>query len=389
MSDASHVSSRTTSRSYCFTLNNPKIPPKAFHAALEGLRHYKGSVFQLEVGESGTPHYQGYIEFRSPVKWAGLKTLASGIHIEKRKGTSAEASDYCREVGEFKRVDTIALFLDSFPDSFPIPPETAEDFGPFEGGDLGSRPGQRNDLKGIVDCCREHGSLKRVAEEHPQAILRYSRGVAILCRQFRLRRTLPPRVILFYGVTGVGKTRYIHDHEDADELHIKEPGHKWFDGYEQQGAVVMDDFAGAASKMPAVQLLRLLDRYPVTVEVKGEVVPLLATRLYITSNYHPNSWYDWSKREETYRALARRIHQVVCYHDGLPYVADHKAFFEGRDGLGNSFEERWTGAMIDSDPRPMFGPRTDPDRMAPEFVFVPPDHPFFFRTSDDVFNNNQ
>jgi len=42
------------------------------------------------------------------------------------------------------------------------------------------------------------------------------------------------------------------------------------------------------------------------VEVKGGSVPLAATKLYFTSNIHPNLWYP-ELDPETYAALERRL----------------------------------------------------------------------------------
>lgn len=52
-------------------------------------------LFADEVGESGdTPHLQGYIESKTPVRWSGFR-LNPKIHWEKRKGTSAQNRTYC------------------------------------------------------------------------------------------------------------------------------------------------------------------------------------------------------------------------------------------------------------------------------------------------------
>ena len=42
-------------------------------------------------------------------------------------------------------------------------------------------------------------------------------------------------------------------------------------------------------------LLRILDRYPLLVPVKGNFVYLRHTRVIICSNFHPNQWYDMSR----------------------------------------------------------------------------------------------
>ena len=43
--------------------------------------------------------------------------------------------------------------------------------------------------------------------------------------------------------------------------------------------------------MRLTDLQRLLDWYPLWVEIKGGSLPMLATRYVITSNQHPADWY--------------------------------------------------------------------------------------------------
>lgn len=141
-----------TSRSYVFTYNNPPSNPLDFKASLEAAERIRYGIFQLEEGENGTPHYQGYLEFTTPTrmgaKW--LRTILPGAHLEKRKGSRKQARDYCKKE------------------------DTRKD-GPWEVGEWkAGGSGARNDLQGIIDSCKT-GSLKRVAEEHPEGILRYSK----------------------------------------------------------------------------------------------------------------------------------------------------------------------------------------------------------------------
>ena len=79
-------------------------------------------------------------------------------------------------------------------------------------------------------------------------------------------------------------------------------GGKWWDGYSGQETVVLDDFKDYA--MPLVELQRLLDWYPLWVEVKGGSVPMMAKRYVLTSNTSPDDWYI---RADPHRTVRRRI----------------------------------------------------------------------------------
>ena len=82
---------------WCFTLNN---------YTEEDLSSIK-SVFEVECdlivvgmeeGKEGTPHLQGYVEFKRKLRPLSLG-LNRGIHWEKSKGTRKQNFDYCRKQG--------------------------------------------------------------------------------------------------------------------------------------------------------------------------------------------------------------------------------------------------------------------------------------------------
>ena len=69
------------SKYWCFTLNNYKK---------EDINIISSKVLNYcigeEVGESGTPHLQGYIEFETKKRPLGVFKEYKNIHWEKRKG---------------------------------------------------------------------------------------------------------------------------------------------------------------------------------------------------------------------------------------------------------------------------------------------------------------
>lgn len=59
-------------------------------------------IWSLERGENGTKHIQGYCEFEAKKRQgAAQKALLprepTRVHVERRRGTAAEAADYCRK----------------------------------------------------------------------------------------------------------------------------------------------------------------------------------------------------------------------------------------------------------------------------------------------------
>lgn len=107
---------------------------------------------------------------------------------------------------------------------------------------------------------------------------------------------------VFWGVTGSGKSRRAWD-EAGMEAYCKDPRSKFWDGYQTHEHVVIDEFRGG---IDISHLLRWLDRYPVRVEIKGSSRPLLAKKIWITSNLAPPQWYP-DCDQQTLDALMRRL----------------------------------------------------------------------------------
>lgn len=63
-----------------------------------------------EVGESGTPHFQGFICFQDAKTFSAIKKLLpDGCHIEARKGTFQQAADYCKKDGDYFEAGTLPM----------------------------------------------------------------------------------------------------------------------------------------------------------------------------------------------------------------------------------------------------------------------------------------
>jgi len=109
-------------------------------------------------------------------------------------------------------------------------------------------------------------------------------------------------IVVYWGKTGVGKSRRSWD-EATLSAYPKDPNTKFWDGYQGQDNVVIDEFRGT---IDIGHVLRWFDRYPVIVEIKGSSVPLKATKIWITSNLHPSCWYP-TLDADTQAALMRRL----------------------------------------------------------------------------------
>jgi len=93
--------SRMTARAYCYTAYvKPALQIKTDTDTVKVLYH----VFGIEIcPTTKREHYQGYIEFSSPVRISRVKKFFNDntIHLEKRKGTSLQAINYCKKDGNY------------------------------------------------------------------------------------------------------------------------------------------------------------------------------------------------------------------------------------------------------------------------------------------------
>lgn len=167
--------------------------------------------------------------------------------------------------------------------------------------------GHRTDLDGVVQSIKRGADAAEIANEHTLAFIKYHRGIKETIQILnigQLKRDWKTEFIVYTGCTDSGKSRTARALEPTDSQYYKPHG-KWWDGYSGQHTVIMDDFYGW---IPYDELLRVADRYPHKVEIKGGFVEFTSRRLIITSNdriekWYNNSWYT----EEKVKPLRRRL----------------------------------------------------------------------------------
>jgi len=253
-----------------------------------------------EVGESGTPHKQGLGRMKKTTRVnsiaAQLHSLfGQSCHVEKMKGTYDQALEYTRKSGGVE-----------------------ETWG--ECPKKGTK--KKNGMDGIRDTIRSNplmgtASLRALLyEDHFGIYVRYQRNIDQYIE--RSRRSFACRdveVEWHYGPTGVGKTFGIPRNELT---YWKPPEAKWFPGYTGQPTLVLDEFR--KNWFTFSYMLRLLDVYPMQVEIKGGYVQLDATKIIITCPYHPRDLYP---TREDVGQLVRRCTKIYKHSkDGDEYITE-------------------------------------------------------------------
>lgn len=261
-------------RNYCWTLNNYTQEDILSISAWD----CKYIVFGKEIGEQGTPHLQGYVEFENPRTIKGLKKLNPRIHWEARRGTAKQAREYCIKENDFTEKGKI------------------------------SQQGERKDLNELKDDIMDgKTSVDNIAINSPETYHKYGRTLAKLedlamRKKFRTEMTAG---IWLWGSTGVGKTHTALKDFHPDTHYILPNDNGWWDGYAQQETVVLNDFRG---EIPYNQLLQMVDKWPFSVRRRSrEPLPFTSKRVIITSSLPPHKIYHNRDTEDNIKQLLRRF----------------------------------------------------------------------------------
>lgn len=166
-----------------------------------------------------------------------------------------------------------------------------------------SQQGERNDLTGAITKLKQEG-IQKMIEDYPREYVKFHGGLEKLSFRLQGKRNFKPLVKWIWGPTGTGKTKMVHDEEP--DLYVCPDDNRWWDGYEGQEAVLIDDFRADWCKFHT--LLKILDRYEYKVQIKGGFRQLVSKRMYITCPYPPEEVYQ---TREDIGQLLRRIDEVI------------------------------------------------------------------------------
>lgn len=92
-------------KNWCFTHNN--YTDAHVQTAIDTFeRHASAYVFSEEIGDAGTPHLQGAVQFKLRVRFTFVKKLFEdwGVHWEKCKGSWKQNVEYCTKVGDWGKI---------------------------------------------------------------------------------------------------------------------------------------------------------------------------------------------------------------------------------------------------------------------------------------------
>lgn len=297
-------------RNWCFTLNNPTVVDFDNLCGLTKNKDAKCNfvLFELEVAKSGTQHYQGYLEFKQNIRYTHIKKIFPTMHVACRRGTQGQAMSYC-----LKGYDTHSKDANNKGGSIYC-------FGKCHKDNQGCR----NDLVDVLNAMKPFMTITRFMEEnnndkltnmlntwakYPKFIEKYQRELEK--KQARKRREV--EVEIYYGESRSGKSRkafYAENNldfmrDDVFKLSVpKDSETIWYDGYEGETTLVLEEFYG---NLPYNYMLELLEGNFMRLPVKGGFTYANWTKVIIISNQHPSKWYRNIKDKIAFKNRVKRV----------------------------------------------------------------------------------
>lgn len=285
------MAKRVRGRHFIITVNGErKDVKKAFRCYSEKIKEYYperiwNTSGQLEKGEESKKlHAQIYIGFKDP---EGKKIVdeilgTTAYHLEGCRSPKA-SWNYCKK--EDTRVGAGVSF-------------------PWRDNAQGKRTDIENAIENLQEC---DGIIKNMDAEHIPTYVKFHSGfdkvARLIINEKRSVQVQKKEVIVHWGVAGAGKT-YSARQAGATSVQYR---NGFFRFNEESDIVVFDE----ADKMDINEemWLKLLDNYPLEVNVKGGWAIFNPTKIYITSNLDPQYWLTVTD------ALKRRITTVIEFKE--------------------------------------------------------------------------
>lgn len=277
-------------RAWCFTLNNYSEDDVAHMHALKDDAQY--ICWAPEVGESGTPHLQGFLRFKSGKSLTAVKAIIGDrAHLEIARGTDKEARQYI--CGPYTKEGKEKPANPNF----------------VEYGEMSSQ-GKRSDLEEVREMVANGDSMLDIIGKARS--LQSIKTAQVILPYMEKRRIWKTKVIWMYGPTGTGKSKTAWEEGGAEAY--APLSYKWWQGYDGQENVILDDIRPGWATFD--EFLRLFDRYPLMVECKGGSRQFTGKTIWVTSPYDPKAFFEGCS-SEAMNQMTRRIEEVRHLSDTL------------------------------------------------------------------------
>lgn len=238
--------------------------------------------------DTGRRHMQGYAELHRPMRGSSVQKLLARLgcdpkcHIEVARAHREANLSYCRKEGTFHEA------------------------GSWKAGGQGARC----DLLPAIEFAKTAPTAWDLIEQFPIEFCKYSRGldrIRVLAAKRAARHYRPIEVHVLWGDPGTRKTDRTGLNRDHDVFSVACGDTFPFDNYDGEGTIVFDDFYG---QLRCADMLSWCNGQYGAVTIKHGAAYRAWTKVYITSNTAPDTWYP-NVPQNVRRAFLSRLTTVT------------------------------------------------------------------------------
>lgn len=305
---------------WCFTLNNYTIDETENLTNQNYLiaNDIEYIVYGFEIAPTTlTPHLQGFVSFNEKKRISALKKFNSRAHWIICNGSVEQNINYCKKINQTPICEPNKHVFE-----WGVPPLSKKDM-------KNHKQSPSVTINTIIDAIKGDSSDLELMKKFPEEFWNKTNAFNSLIKATKEAKLLPrklenpPEVHYIYGKTGTGKS-LTADRILPDADHVNCKNDFWI-GYNGSKNIILNDLRGSDLKFS--ELLKLLDRHPYVMNIKGGQIHCQAERIIITSSCSPSDLY--SERVNDYNdnidQLLRRISViaeltkdgVICHHNIL------------------------------------------------------------------------
>lgn len=286
---------------------------------------------------AGTMHIQAYGQTSKPTRPSTLgnrfrKHTKFTANVQPAGGSARDNIEYCsKPTGDWTYSDGKVKYNQKLSEVMWI----------NEAG-FNMVKGQRNDMNTAIRAIEQGASMVEIAEQYPKTFVMRERGLSKLhftLKSKEFKKMRKGEVIVLYGKAGTGKS-YDARHLITKQLGLTnddvfsvqfERGSLWFDGYNGEKILLIDDYEPDQIKRST--LLKMTDRFAYNGQTKGGHIVAQWDYTIITSNYdidelfimpHRVQFKDENGKTQTdthyikCEAMHDRIIEAFCYDNKTP-----------------------------------------------------------------------
>lgn len=260
-------------RAWFLTINNYTEDETKVAQNMIGMAAY-GIIGQETAPTTGTKHIHVYFRLKNAITWETVKKHFPRAKVQIAMGNDTHNKAYCSK--------------ECVLDEHGTP----------------SHQGKRTDLEIVREYVAEEPCMRTIIEK--VGSLQSIKTAEKLLTYLEPKRDWKTEVFWFCGATETGKSREAY--RIAPNAYTAMDTGAWWEGYDGHEEIIIDDMRRDFLKFH--QLLKLFDRYPYRVEVKGGSRQILARTIIVTSCYSPEEMFD---TREDIQQLLRRLTKIKYF----------------------------------------------------------------------------